>query len=115
MRILRGVLTPIVSIALVFLFWDLIIRGFNVDTFVAPSPGETLAALRDNWSTLWPLALETIRETVYGFVVGAVLGFVLAVVMAQTKTGIGIVERQRRADTGDGIEAAPVPLPWNAA
>ena len=57
MRLLRGALTPVVSIALVFLFWDLIIRGFAVDTFVAPSPGETLAALRDNWSTLWPLAL----------------------------------------------------------
>ena len=31
MRVLRGVLTPVVSIALVFLFWDLIIRGFAVD------------------------------------------------------------------------------------
>ena len=91
MRVLRGVLTPVVSIALVFLFWDLIIRGFAVDSFVAPSPGETLAALRDNWSTLWPLALETIRETVYGFVVGAALGFVLAVAMAQTRALQGLI------------------------
>lgn len=89
--IIRGILTPIISIALVFLVWDLIIRGFNVETFVAPSPGETLAALRDNWSTLWPLAVETIRETVYGFVAGAVLGFVLAVAMAQTRIVQGLV------------------------
>jgi ABC-type nitrate/sulfonate/bicarbonate transport system permease component len=46
--LLRGVLTPIISIALVFLLWDLIIRGFAVETFVAPSPGETLDALREN-------------------------------------------------------------------
>ena len=89
--LLRGVLTPVVSIALVFLFWDLIIRGFSVETFVAPSPGETLGALRENWDTLWPLALETIRETVYGFAVGAVLGFVLAVAMAQTRILQGLI------------------------
>ena len=89
--LLRGVLTPIVSIALVFLLWDLIIRGFAVETFVAPSPGETLDALRENWSTLWPLALETIRETVYGFLVGAALGFALAVVMAQLRILQGLI------------------------
>jgi len=89
--IARGVLTPIISIALVFIIWDLIIRGFNVQTFVAPSPSETLSALRDNWSTLGPLALDTIRETVYGFVVGAVLGFVLAVAMAQTRILQGLI------------------------
>jgi ABC-type nitrate/sulfonate/bicarbonate transport system permease component len=89
--LLRGVLTPIISIALVFLLWDLIIRGFAVETFVAPSPGETLDALRENWSTLWPLALETIRETVYGFLVGAALGFALAVVMAQLRILQGLI------------------------
>jgi ABC-type nitrate/sulfonate/bicarbonate transport system permease component len=89
--LLRGVFTPIISIALVFLLWDLIIRGFAVETFVAPSPGETLDALRENWSTLWPLALETIRETVYGFLVGAALGFALAVVMAQLRILQGLI------------------------
>ena len=79
----RTILIPVVSIALAFAIWDILIRVFQVDPFVAPSPGEALGALRDNWSTLWPLALETIRETVYGFIVGAVLGFSLAVVMAQ--------------------------------
>jgi len=87
----RVVLIPVVSILLVFLVWDLIIRIFNVEPFVAPSPGEALGALRDNWSILWPLAIETIRETVYGFVLGAVLGFVLAVAMAQTRIVQGLV------------------------
>ena len=45
----RVVLIPVVSILLVFLVWDLIIRIFNVEPFVAPSPGEALGALRDNW------------------------------------------------------------------
>jgi len=87
----RTILIPVVSIALAFAIWDILIRVFQVDPFVAPSPGEALGALRDNWSTLWPLALETIRETVYGFIVGAVLGFSLAVVMAQTRVLQGLI------------------------
>ena len=77
---LKTILIPIVSILLVFIIWDLIIRAFAVDAFVAPSPLDALAAVRDSWSQIWPLTLATIRETVYGFVIGAVLGFVLAVV-----------------------------------
>ncbi len=87
----RIFLIPVVLILLVFLVWDLIIRIFNVEPFVAPSPGEALGALRDNWSILWPLAIETIRETVYGFVLRAVLGFVLAVAMVQTRIVQGLV------------------------
>ena len=91
MTVVRGILTPVLSIGLLFLFWDLVIRAFAVDSFVAPSPAETLAALRDSWPTLWPLALDTIRETLYGFAVGAVLGVVLAVVMAQTRALQGLI------------------------
>jgi ABC-type nitrate/sulfonate/bicarbonate transport system permease component len=51
-----------VSVGLIFVIWGLIIRAFNVETFVAPSPIEALGAVRDNWSVLWPLALETVFE-----------------------------------------------------
>jgi len=90
-RRLRVVLIPIISILLVFLIWDVLIRAFHVEPFVAPSPGEAIGALAEHWSTLWPLALETIRETIYGFVLGAVLGFSLAVAMAQTRTLQGLI------------------------
>ena len=82
----KTLLIPIVSILLVFIIWDLIIRAFAVDAFVAPSPLDALQSVRDSWSQIWPLTLATIRETVYGFVIGAVLGFLLAVLMAQAKT-----------------------------
>ncbi len=90
-RLARGIAVPIVSVGLIFVIWGLIIRAFNVETFVAPSPIEALGAVRDNWSVLWPLALETVRETVYGFVIGAVLGFLLAVVMSQTRVLQGLI------------------------
>ncbi|MBJ7334596.1 MAG: hypothetical protein JHD05_08265 [Thermoleophilia bacterium] len=40
----RIFLIPVVSILLGFRVWDLIIRIFNVEPFVAPSPGEALGA-----------------------------------------------------------------------
>ena len=81
----RTILLPLASVMLVVAVWALIIRLFDVDPFVAPSPGEALGAVRADWSILWPLALQTLEETIYGFVAGAVLGFVLAVGMAQTR------------------------------
>ena len=82
---LKAVGVPILSILLLFAVWDLVIRAFAVDPFVAPSPAEALASVRDSWDVLQPLVLDTIRETVYGFAIGAVLGFALAVLMAQTR------------------------------
>jgi len=81
----RAILIPLASVALVFAVWAAIIRLFDVDPFVAPTPLEALGAVREDWGILWPLALQTLEETVYGFVAGAVLGFVLAVGMAQTR------------------------------
>ncbi|MGI9116986.1 MAG: ABC transporter permease [Gaiellales bacterium] len=81
----KVIVVPIASILLVFVLWDLIIRGFAVDPFVAPSPLDALAAVRDGWSEIWPLTFATVRETVYGFAIGAALGFVLAVLMAQAR------------------------------
>ncbi len=89
--IIRGVATPILSILLVLVVWALIIRVFNIQTYVAPSPDEAITALRDNWSILWPLAIDTIRETIYGFAIGAGLGVALAVVMAQTRILRGLI------------------------
>lgn len=89
--VVRAIAIPIVSIAVVIIVWDLTIRIFNVDAFVAPLPSEAFGALREHWSTLWPLALDTVRETVYGFVAGATLGFLLAVVMAQTRVLQGLI------------------------
>ena len=76
--------TPVLAAGLVLTVWGALIAILDVDPFVAPSPIEAISAVHDHWSDIWPLALETVKETVYGFVAGAVIGFALAVVMAQS-------------------------------
>jgi ABC-type nitrate/sulfonate/bicarbonate transport system permease component len=104
------VLAPIASLVLVVGVWALIIRVFDIPTFVAPSPLEALGALREDWPTLQPLALETIRETAYGFAIGAVLGFLLAVAMAQTRALQGLIYPILIASQAVPIIAIAAPL-----
>ena len=106
----RTILVPIVSLVLLVAIWALIIRAFDVQTFVAPSPLETFEAIRENWPKLWPLALETVKETAYGFVIGAVLGFALAVTMAQTRVLQGLIYPILIASQAIPIIAIAAPL-----
>lgn len=82
-KLLRNVGIPILSVAVLFAIWQAIIVGFHVAPYIAPRPMAAIRVVTGNWSTLWPLVLGTIRETVYGFFSGAALGFVLGVVMAK--------------------------------
>lgn len=88
-RAARNVAVSALSIALILVVWQLIIVWGHVAPYVAPRPMAAIRAVTGNWSTLWPLTLGTIRETVIGFVVGAAVGLALAVVMAR----LGVVNR----------------------
>ena len=57
--------------------------GLHVASYVAPRPMAAIRAVTENWSTLWPLILGTLRETIVGFVVGALVGSDARVFMAK--------------------------------
>ncbi|MGA2970061.1 MAG: ABC transporter permease [Acidimicrobiales bacterium] len=80
---LRNVGIPILSIALLLLLWQAIVVVFHVAPYIAPRPLAAIQSVTDNWGSLWPLVLGTIRETIYGFVCGTILGIGLGVVMAK--------------------------------
>lgn len=80
-----NVAVPILSIVLLLLLWEGIVVVFHVASYVAPRPLAAIESVTDNWSAIWPLALATIRETLYGCVFGVLLGFVLGVVMAKVR------------------------------
>lgn len=82
-RVWLNVLVPILSIALVLLLWQAIVVMGHVASYIAPRPRAAIESVTSDWSTLWPLILGTIRETIYGYVIGALLGFGLGVVMAK--------------------------------
>ena len=82
-KLARNVGVPVLSIVLLFALWQGIVVYFHVAPYIAPRPRQAVLAVTQNWSTLWPLVLGTIRETVYGFIVGAALGIGLGVIMAK--------------------------------
>lgn len=82
--VLRNVGIPLLGLAIVIALWEGIVVLFHVAPYVAPRPLQAVQAVTENWSTLWPLVLGTIRETIYGFAIGAALGFTLGVVMAKS-------------------------------
>ncbi|MDX6313355.1 MAG: hypothetical protein QOF44_2819 [Streptomyces sp.] len=73
------------AVLLVWSVWALATEVFHVPSYVVPTPGKTFAALRDDWSSLDGLVLQTVYECVAGFVVGVLVGFVFAVLMAHVK------------------------------
>jgi ABC-type nitrate/sulfonate/bicarbonate transport system permease component len=62
-----------------------------VAPYIAPRPMAAIRSVTGNWSSLWPLVLGTLRETVYGFVTGALLGVAFGVVMAKVPVLLRLV------------------------
>ena len=61
------------------MLWQLIVWGFSVPTFMAPSPIAVIGAFRDNAATLWANFVPTLIEALLGFLFGNVVAVLLAV------------------------------------
>lgn len=72
----------ILAIALIFGVWNLVIVIGSLKPYVLPTPQSAVSEVIHTWSTLRPLTIQTVRETVEGYVIGAAVGFVLAIAMA---------------------------------
>jgi NitT/TauT family transport system permease protein len=63
--------------------WEILARITHTPTYVLPKPSEIGAAVVNNFPTLWPHVLVTLRELVTGYLIGAVIGILLAAVITQ--------------------------------
>src|SRR5437588_7770714 len=76
---LRKQLTPIVSTLLLFVVWQAACWIFRIPTFILPTPIDSITALLENWSGIWPNALHTLLTTLIGFGAAVVVGIVLGI------------------------------------
>jgi len=72
-------LPAILAIVGCIVLWQLIVWGFSVPTFMAPSPIAVIGAFKANAGTLFANFLPTLMEAVLGFLVGNVVAVLLAV------------------------------------
>jgi ABC-type nitrate/sulfonate/bicarbonate transport system permease component len=103
-------LTPVAAVIGVFVLWGLIVRVFDVQPYIVPSPQDALRTIVDEWDVLAPLTRTTVQETVIGFVVGAVIGFGLAVLMSRWSLVQRVVYPVLVASQAIPIVAIAVPI-----
>ena len=77
--ILRADPAPWIAGVSFFLLWELLCRGLDIDTFVLPTPSESLAALWQYWDAIWLNAGHTLYTTLVGFAIAVVFGLALGV------------------------------------
>lgn len=75
----------VVALGLIFGVWNLVVWIGSLPSYDLPTPQESISNVFNNWSTLQPLALQTIKETVFGYFIGAFVGFALAIVMSTSQ------------------------------
>jgi NitT/TauT family transport system permease protein len=82
-RIVEEWLPALVVFVAGIVFWEAIVRGFDIQNFLLPAPSAILDTLWADRGELWSAAFFTFREAVAGFLLGCSAGFLAAVVLAR--------------------------------
>jgi len=83
-RVLR-VLLPAAIAVLVLVGWHLVVRLNEIPPYTLPGPLLVAQTFWDDWATLWPAWMVTLRFTFLALVIAVVGGVALAVLFAQSK------------------------------
>lgn len=78
-------LAPLTLAALTIAAWDLVVRLKGIPPYILPSPGLVLASLINDWSTLWPSLLVTLKITFMALLAAIVGGVGLAVLFSLSR------------------------------
>lgn len=84
-RLLASWLPPIVMFFILVGAWAALIAWKHTPPYLAPSPGDVVRGLIDNWDELRTAALSTIQDAFFGLLLSVVIGIGLAVLMSQSK------------------------------
>jgi NitT/TauT family transport system permease protein len=71
--------SPWITTIAFFLVWEAVCRVFHVPTFLLPAPSDSIRAMIESWSGIWPNAQHTLITTLAGFGIAVVFGVVLGV------------------------------------
>ena len=75
----RGTIAPWLATIVLFVFWELVVRAFDIAEFILPTPTATFGALFEFWGPIWHNAFQTLFTTVVGFAIAVAFGLVLGV------------------------------------
>ncbi|WER49444.1 ABC transporter permease [Cupriavidus sp. WKF15] len=85
-RLWRARALPALGIAALAFTWWVVVAGFDIKPFIAPSPGLVLQTLFDKRDILLQNLIPTATEAVGGFLLGNLMAIVLATVFVHNRT-----------------------------
>ena len=77
--------TPWLSAIGLFVFWELIVRIFNIPVYVLPTPSESIIVGWEFRAAIWMHAMQTLYTTLAGFAIAVVFGVVLGALVGSSK------------------------------
>ena len=78
-------LAPLTLAGLAILAWDLVVRVNAIPPYILPGPGLVLSSLVNDWATLWPSLLVTLKITFLALAAAIVGGVGLAVLFSLSR------------------------------
>ena len=82
----RRIAVPAITVAVLLVAWEIVVRAGMVPNFLLPSPTQVVAALVGDSALLASHAGTTLVESALGLVIGVAVGFVAAVLMDRFET-----------------------------
>lgn len=77
---------PIITLILVLGIWELLVKMFEISSYILPAPSKIASAVITDFANLWTHSMVTLQEAVLGLVISTVLAVVIAVVMDVSQT-----------------------------
>jgi NitT/TauT family transport system permease protein len=83
---LAGIFLPIITTAIIFILWELIVRAFNIPKFNLPSPSAIWMAAIEGQQPLMENAIATLQTTLLGFLLSVITGVFLGFLIGYSRT-----------------------------
>lgn len=85
-RKLRDRVPPLIAVIGLIALWQAIVTGFEIPTYIAPSPGEVLFALIEQGPLLARNFAPTVAEALAGFLLGNAVAILIAIGFVHSRT-----------------------------
>ena len=76
---------PALWFAGLLLVWEVVVRSFDVPSFILPAPSQFLSRIVEDYQRLGYHAVQTTRLILYGFIAGAIPGVILGYLIARIR------------------------------
>lgn len=77
-RRVLSIIVPIITFVLIFAFWEICVKAFNVPKWMLPAPTDIFSSMVVNFPEYWPHIVATIETVLIGFVIAVPIGLIIA-------------------------------------